>query len=157
MNTVRMLFLDDSKERRDIVMNSAAELSDELGVAVKVDTVETAEQAISALGKREFDIISLDHDLGNEIYCPSDRTDTGAEVTRWVRDHVESVLGCCCWIVHSLNDGGVKTMISTLADARIRANSLPFVWHKDLLASVIKEVLKARAGEERSVSFRAPS
>ena len=50
-----------------------------------VHCVETADEAIWKLSADgPWDIVFLDHDLGGEVYCDSDREDTGMEVVRWI-------------------------------------------------------------------------
>ncbi len=72
----RVLFLDDNNERceRAKILYDGHELT----------IVKTAKETIDKLAENEYDLVSLDHDLGNEVYVDSGRKDSGMEVVRWI-------------------------------------------------------------------------
>jgi len=73
--------------------------------------VTTAADAIDALGRQAWDLVSLDHDLGGEYYVDSARDDTGMGVVRWVVAH-KPVVGR--FLVHSWNDAAGDAMVAAL-------------------------------------------
>lgn len=108
-----LLFLDDSKERIKKFKSSYPFAT----------IVETSEETILQLQKSKFKIVSLDHDLGGEIYVDSGREDTGMGVVRWIienKPQIELI------IVHSLNDDGSLNMMSYLRSAGYNAVRTPF-------------------------------
>jgi CheY-like chemotaxis protein len=97
----RILFLDDDRKRIDEFRERAA------GMNLEVTIVETAADCIASLSQRSFDLVLLDHDLGGETFCDSDREDCGMEVVRWLKanrgDHG-------AFIVHTMNAVAAATM-----------------------------------------------
>lgn len=104
---MRILFLDDMKQRRDAFLKSA--------IGHTVDFAITAQEAIDHLKANEYDAIYLDHDLEEEHYHSnkSDHKD-GSLVARELREmkqHHGKIV-----IVHSLNPGGRANIKSILQD-----------------------------------------
>ena len=119
-----LLFLDDSKERIKKFKSAYPSAT----------IVETSEETILQLQKSKFKIVSLDHDLGGEIYVDSGREDTGMGVVRWIvenKPQIELV------IVHSLNDDGGLNMMSHLRYAGYNAVRTPFPYLISYLDNVI--------------------
>jgi CheY-like chemotaxis protein len=102
---MKILFLDDDSIRiRQARIDFA---KDELSVA------ETAEQAINLLEKYSpFDTVTLDHDLGGKIYCPSDEM-SGFAVAEYIsKMHKEKLPKQV--IVHSFNPDGAAKMTKVM-------------------------------------------
>ena len=100
---MKILFLDDDTIRiRQARIDFA---KDELS------TAETAEQAIILLEKYSpYDTVSLDHDLGGKIYCPSDEA-SGFAVAEYISKMQKEQLPKQV-IIHSFNpDGAVKMLV----------------------------------------------
>jgi len=100
---MKILFLEDdanriAKARREFV-------GDELTV------VETAQGAIAALEVNQFDLASLDHDLGGSVMAESDEN-SGYAVARYIApmEYPPFV------IVHSFNPVGAKKMMLHLVE-----------------------------------------
>lgn len=134
---LRILFLDDSMERQRAMATSAAEVGCELQIPILVERALTAAAAISLLQSTSYDLVSLDHDLGDEVFVNSEREDTGAGVARWVRDHLGLIKPQGWWMIHSLNMAGVDVMRQTLADVGIESYTAPFIWQRDRLRTAI--------------------
>ena len=91
--------------------------------------VETANDAIKQLSDHTFDIIFLDHDLGDEVYVSSDHKNTGAEVARWLSTNPISAQ----IIIHSLNPFGSKYMKDMIEGSYV----IPFIWKENKFHEVI--------------------
>jgi len=70
-------------------------------------------------------ILFLDHDLGGEVYCNSDRKDTGMEMVRYMEslDHHLPVIQV---IAHTLNTTAGLEMVSRLKGIGYIADYWPF-------------------------------
>jgi len=81
-----------------------------------------------------WDIVHLDHDLGEEIGDPDMRVDgwgkavqfNGLDVVRWLVDRVDEPLALKI-IVHSMNPAGGQKMYDELCHAGFDADYIPFV------------------------------
>ena len=123
----RILFLDDSSERRSIFRH--VHRSDE----IRHDVCETAAEAIELLTARTsdsaqtpspYDIAYLDHDLGDQIYVESG-PGTGFEVAQFIaamdpQERPRQV------VVHSHNPDGARRMVMLLEDHDVPATWVPF-------------------------------
>jgi CheY-like chemotaxis protein len=104
---MRILFLDDMKKRRTIFQQSS--------IGCIVDFAEDAQEAISLLKTKEYDVIYLDHDLAEDHYQSNeDHHEDGRFVARALKEmpqhHKKTV------IVHSLNVDGRKQIKDILCD-----------------------------------------
>lgn len=80
----------------------------------------TAKEAIDILSSdRDFDIIFLDHDLGNRIFVKCDDENCGTKVAEYLA-HQETRARI---IIHSLNYWGAMSMKSKLPNAEY----IPFI------------------------------
>lgn len=72
--------------------------------------VETSQEAIKALKEKDFDFVSLDHDLGGEVYVESGEN-TGYEVAQFIAKmkNPPPIV-----IVHSWNSVGARKMVQEL-------------------------------------------
>lgn len=125
-NKVKFLFLDDDKERIGFVTKEFASID-----FVDIYIAETADQAIRLLTAEKFDMISLDHDLGGEVYQDSAKG-TGFEVAvalSKIDFYIKNDIPIC---VHSWNPDGAKNMINILNGRAVRE---PF--SEDVVKSLI--------------------
>ena len=77
----------------------------------------TAQEAINVLDRISllvFDLITLDHDLGGEVYCQSDEK-SGYQVAKFLSARMIP----CPVIIHSWNPVGAKNMLRALPEACI--------------------------------------
>ena len=89
-------------------------------------TTETASGMINLLKENQpVDTLFLDHDLGDETYVDSARTDCGMEVVRWMMTHHPKVGEI---YVHTCNEYAGKTMTSLLKYAGYTVHRVPFVY-----------------------------
>jgi CheY-like chemotaxis protein len=114
---MKILFLDDSEERIYAFVQKAA-FGDTVYIA------RTAAECIEKLQEREYDIISLDHDLGGEVFVNSNRADCGMEVVRWMDKNLPS-RGAKV-IIHSWNIPAANAMSHWLIDAGYSVRCEPF-------------------------------
>jgi CheY-like chemotaxis protein len=109
----KILILEDSLERveqfRKNFINCELIITDDVKIA------------INKLATEKIDILCLDHDLGGNVYCPSDEN-SGYWVAKWLQEHQERKPEII--VLHSLNPVGVANMKSCLPDA----TTIPSVW-----------------------------
>ena len=87
------LFLDDMDARAFLFVKL-------YGGAENTVVVKTAEEAIAALEVQRFELVSLDHDLGGQVYQSSQEKNCGMEVVRWIVEHLPPI---DCIVIHSWN------------------------------------------------------
>ena len=106
-----VLFLDDSEERIVEVKKLFADR------AKYVDFVRTANGAIQKLRQREYEVISLDHDLGGR--APGDRENRGLENSGMdvVRFLIRNPRHKTAIVVHSWNIPAAQEMVAILKKA----------------------------------------
>jgi len=77
-----------------------------------LDVTKDTKQAIEWLKHNQYDVILLDHDLGDEVFVASGEG-TGWEVAKWIADnHYQSDV-----IVHSWNTAGARNIKAILPNA----------------------------------------
>jgi len=110
---MKILFLDDMQTRHDSFSRKY--------VGHNITFVKTAKDAINIL-KRDlnWDLICLDHDLGNRIFVNSNDENTGYQVAKYLEDKNLT----CKIIIHSCNPIGAKNMQRCLPNAIYR----PIFW-----------------------------
>jgi len=121
---LNVLFLDDQFERHRIFKK----------IFPEAVLTCTANEAIWALGSRDFQVASLDHDLAYPDWKtqnnkrPYGAPGSGSEVVEWIvknRPKVERF-----WIHSHNRDAGWK-MVTALRQARYQALYLPFSYQLD--------------------------
>lgn len=92
---------------------------------------ETAAQAIKILDLQSpFDLVSLDHDLGGNVFCPSDEQSGYAVAEHILTLAPEKLPGRI--VVHSFNPVGASNMMACLEpltrrkDFRVEVLRIPF-------------------------------
>ena len=131
MKKIKILIVEDDKNR-------IKWFKDEL-IEFTLDIVETAKLGIALCGTRKYDIIFLDHDLGGEIYVPSENDNTGYQVAKVM---VNSINFETPVVVHSHNPSGAKNICSVLQ----KSQAIPFCQLVGIgLSSRIKEMLEFKA------------
>lgn len=109
----KIFFLDDMEERQKSFKKKFP--TDNIIFAT------TAEEAIEILSKDlNFDLITLDHDLGNRIFVKSNDENTGYQVAKFLVDKEIK----CDIIIHSCNPIGARAMQSLLPKAKY----IPIWW-----------------------------
>ena len=104
---MKILFLDDDPGR---IRKARLQFANDFLIEA-----ETAEQAIEMLERESpFDLVSLDHDLGGNIYCPSDEV-SGYAVAKYISSMPKDKLPGRV-IIHSFNPVGAENMINVLTD-----------------------------------------
>ncbi len=111
---MKILFLDDMPERTDAFTDWCLEKGGEVFSGLR--TVNTAQKAIKVLVEEgKFDLIFLDHDLGEEHYKGSHDSTCGCVVMKWIVEH--GPWNQVVVVVHSYNSSAAQRMVSMLLDA----------------------------------------
>lgn len=103
---MKILFLDDDIDRCKLFYDT---LNNEHDITI----VHTAASCIHKLKTEEYDIISLDHDLGGTVYAPSDEY-SGYAVAKYIADNE---IGTPV-VIHSYNRTGATNMYDELDDGQ---------------------------------------
>lgn len=115
---MRILFLDDDPTR------TAKFLRESIGH--EVSTAETAQEAIDLLRSRSFDRVSLDHDLGGEVFVPSEHENTGYQVAKVVAEMPAPPPEV---FIHSFNPAGAERMKNKIAGSIHLPFGTDAYWH----------------------------
>ncbi|HON84207.1 MAG TPA: response regulator [Caldisericia bacterium] len=102
----KILILDDDQIRHDAFKRAL--------IGHLITHVYTSKECIEKLNTETWDIVFLDHDLGEQVYIPSGEN-TGYEVAEWLRDNPEKQPKQI--IIHSYNSIGARNMLSLLPKA----------------------------------------
>jgi len=99
----------------------------------------TAQDAIEFLKETaHFDIIFLDHDLGDRVFVSSDDENTGSEVVRYLVEHSNEYSNTR-FIIHSFNPIGAESMFNSIREHIHRdVQCIPGIWTKDIFNSHIR-------------------
>ncbi len=119
---MNVLFLDDCPAR----LEWAAE---EFCTGNRFTPAKDASEAIGWLDHaktchRPYDVVYLDHDLGDEKWQDSSEENTGMEVVRWVVAYKPKVGR---FVVHSMNTPAGHEMVAKLRDAGYEAEYVSFM------------------------------
>jgi CheY-like chemotaxis protein len=117
------MFLDDSVARTNLFKQRS------FGHSVKF--ADNARTAKIWLDQHDFDIIFLDHDLGEEfegLECPEGTNDDGRTVSRYIvglgDKHKETTI-----VIHSLNNWAAQEMYQILKDSGFeKVLVIPWAW-----------------------------
>ena len=115
----KILFLDDDLIRHDAFRQRTKDMN------VEVTYIETVEQAIKALTNFKFDIASLDHDLGGQVYV-KETEGTGYEVALFIEEKLEEDKLPNEVIVHSYNPAGAERMVYAIKKRIAKCVRQPF-------------------------------
>lgn len=114
---MKVLFLDDDPNRRRIAR--------EHFIGHELSEAETAKQAIDMLDKYSpFDLVHLDHDLGGEVFVPSDEV-SGFAVAQHICS-MEKAKRPRRIVVHSFNPVGANNMMHILRNSFLDCEYRPF-------------------------------
>ena len=102
--TDNVLFLDDSPERCKAFRSAFPSAT----------IVTTAEECIQKLQDDVFDVVCLDHDLGDKVYVQVGTSGHGGDVVRWIVENKPRIRDV---IIHSMNEPASEWMEATLQDA----------------------------------------
>jgi CheY-like chemotaxis protein len=105
---MRILVLDDF----DVRLMYARKKYRDVGELYLVKTAEDAILQLKAMN--EWGIVSLDHDLGGEVFVDSDREDCGMEVVRWIVKNNPAIRRIN---IHTANHMAAPQMIASLIHA----------------------------------------
>lgn len=114
MSQMRILVLDDSKSRHE-------QFRKNLPYTWDLWFTYEAEECIDLLDTQKWDVLFLDHDLGNRVFCPSDEN-SGYAVACWLEEFPSRKPKVI--VIHSANPVGARKMWMALKDAL----RMPFIW-----------------------------
>ena len=115
------LFLDDDEQRQTTFKAYFDKncLKDD-----KLVQTRTAKETIEALQNETFVMISLDHDLGGEIFVTKTE-ETGYEVALYIETMPEEKLPKTI-VIHSYNPQGAERMYNAMKSRNIYLYKVPF-------------------------------
>ena len=97
--------------------------------------VDSAENCIYMLKNNKYDFIALDHDLGGQVFVPTDEKNTGSEVARWINNNYDNFINKESIIaVHSLNLPAAQNMLDLIPNSK----HIPFLWLESVFKTNIK-------------------
>jgi hypothetical protein len=80
----------------------------------KLIITTTAKDAIEELSRiKEWNLISLDHDLDGQVYVASENFNTGFTVAKFIKENNIKFNLC---VIHTLNEYAVPKMLEVLKD-----------------------------------------
>jgi hypothetical protein len=123
MNT---LFIDDNTERWRQYCILGAELNWFCSWAINYNA------ATSGLGYREYDVIFLDHDLGDD-------KQTGYDVAKYMIEHK---IKCGMVVVHTMNPVGGTNIHTLLQNFGYKTLKIPGCWNDPVLMKSLVGILK---------------
>lgn len=104
---INILVVEDNKERIEWFKKEFGDC--------RLIVEKTAPRAKRWLNREKWDVIFLDHDLGDRVFVNSDDENTGYQVAKYIRanpkNHMTPV------IVHSWNPEGAANIVSVLPHA----------------------------------------
>jgi len=118
---IKILILEDNLERQDQFKKKLIDHN--------LTITDSSKAAINKLSNEKWDLLMLDHDLGNEAYVPSG-PNTGYEVAKFLEENEQFQSSNI--IVHSLNVVGAKNIINALPNAI----HIPFAWNENNLKKI---------------------
>ena len=117
---MKILFLDDDQIRHEKFHRQA--------IGHQVDHVWTADNAITKLGKGDYDLVYLDHDLDSTYNNQMvDDIEDGRFVVRLIVANAERFANTT-FICHSLNRPAAQHMFASLDFAGLQAVIYPVAW-----------------------------
>lgn len=116
---MRILFLDDNQTRHKTFKSQT--------IGASVDQAFTAIQAVEFLKNNTYDVVFLDHDLGEEHYKNQNCNDdtTGQFVAKYC-ESVKEQFNNTVFVLHTLNPVGRESMKSILENAGFGVRVYPF-------------------------------
>lgn len=115
LTTMRIFILEDDRQRnllfRDVAFGLDATFSESYAEAIQKYNPP-------------YDVIFLDHDLGDRTYVHSDDENTGASFARWMPP--APAVNAPLVIVHSYNPDGAENMRRTLEQKGYETHYIPF-------------------------------
>ena len=110
---MKILVLEDNLERQEQFKKNLA--------GHNVEITDSSKTTIEKLVSGKYEILFLDHDLGNQVFVESGEN-TGYEVAKFLEANNQFMPSNV--IVHSLNTNGVQNILGALP----LAIHIPFAW-----------------------------
>ena len=140
--SVRVLVLEDSPER---IKRFKAYFGVNDHFVFEADFTDDADQAIALFQQNPYDLLFLDHDLGEG--SNPDPENNGKRFTQWLLERRSNPTVTMA-AVHSLNFGAAHRMTQDIRQAGITTYKLPFIWNDMNDAMGIFRSLLEKKGEE---------
>lgn len=110
----RAFILEDDPERMELFLPALD--------GWHVDRHDNVADAVAGFSG-PYDVICLDHDLGGQVFVPSDEENTGYQFAKHLAANERPVAPV---VVHSWNTAGARRMVDALSDAGWSAVAVPF-------------------------------
>lgn len=112
---MKIFILDDLIDRQERLSKLAV---GKFGTAINLYLADSFDSAIKIFeDEQNFDLMLLDHDLGQEIFVSSSNPNTGYQVAKYITEHnIQSKK----IIIHSLNFAGAHNMLAVLSNYNVR-------------------------------------
>lgn len=130
---MKILFLDDSHQRHAVICTYLKDIWDVFNWA------ETSSAAINYLKQNDYDIVLLDHDLGD----PKDKINNGRVVVDYM---IKNDIHPSVVVVHSWNSPRAREMTQTLQMAGVNVTRYPF---SNEMCKMIKNATKRISNETK--------
>lgn len=120
MKKPSLLFVDDRSKRIHAALRKYGEKYD-------VTIAPSVKEALRAISKNSYDVVSLDHDLNGDDFQNSDDPTSGMEMIRmiqrydWPHNHYRPL-----FIIHTSNIFAGEKMALALRDLGFRVGGFPF-------------------------------
>jgi CheY-like chemotaxis protein len=114
---MKVFVLEDDFERIEIIKNNFSKFAD---FTFAIDIWEAKEKFDFNI---KYDLIMLDHDLGNRVYVDPEEENTGSEFCRWIITKKPELPQI---IIHSHNHGASEIMSGYLTKNGYKAIRIPF-------------------------------
>ena len=140
---INILVLEDDENRirqfKERFFNLFHEKTNDTEIRSEVCYARTAQEAIEFLKETtHFDIIFLDHDLGQRVYVSPDDENTGSAVVRYLLDHANEYANTR-FIIHSFNQVAARKMRYDIGQHITKeVQYIPGIWTKDIFNSYIR-------------------
>jgi hypothetical protein len=112
---MRIFVLEDDRQRNLLFR--------EVAIGLDATFAESYSDAVQKFAP-PYDVIFLDHDLGDRVHVDSNDQNTGAAFTRWMPPC--PIDAAPVVIVHSYNPSGAENMRKTLEDKGYTTHYIPF-------------------------------
>jgi len=136
---MRFLVVDDDLIRHEEFERLLKKI--ELSEPSEVVHTYTSQEAIHALKQQYFDVIYLDHDLGDNEVCKNDNTIPVAKFLCTQEDQRGKLGHYDIVFIHSLNPVGARNLFNILKDMyRLCVARIPYIQLLDSLQGMAKEI-----------------
>lgn len=135
---MKILVLDDDQKRANAFADNILSLPTPPGKTASpiLDLTLNVDNCKALLGKNQYDLIFLDHDLDDRVYVSPLEFNTGSEIARFMANEPHPNWIGAVIVIHTLNPVGAQYMQKYLPTAFY----LPGVWEQPPLLSMLLDI-----------------